>query len=161
MPALCCCIYVQCACRFGGEIISKEDMRRLSQDYLHTVEQYEQRIVDLRKQLHDTHGAMQCYRLRKRISALQIAVNDMRYNAHVCATYYDKASNYLPGKVKISAKPTQKQSCGAKKRFSRNGYGLPAPAAAMRCREPDKSAVSSLGAVLLRGADAARGISDT
>ena len=150
-----------CADRFGGEIISKEDMRRLSQDYLHTVEQYEQRIVDLRKQLHDTHGAMQCYRLRKRISALQIAVNDMRYNAHVCATYYDKASNYLPGKVKISAKPTQKQSCGAKKRFSRNGYGLPSPAAAMRCREPDKSAVSGLGAVLLRGADAARGIIDT
>lgn len=83
----------------GGETISKEDMHRLSADYLRTVEQYEQRIAELRKQLRGTHGAMQCYRLRKRITALQIAVNDMRYNAHVCATYYDKTSNYLPVEI--------------------------------------------------------------
>jgi len=145
----------------GGETISKEDMRRLSEDYLHTVAQYEQRIAELRKQLHDTHGAMQCYRLRKRITALQIAVNDMRYNAHLCATYYDKTSNYLLDEVKISAKPTQKRSSGAKKRFSRYGYGLPTPAAAVCSREPNKLSVSGLGAVLLRGVDTARGGSDT
>lgn len=141
--------------------IGKEDMRRLSQDYLCTVAQYEQRIADLREQLRGTTGAMQRYRLRKRITALQIAVNDMRYNAHVCATYYDKTSNYLLGEVKISAKPTQKRSSGAKKRFSRNGYGLPTPAAAVCSRGADKLSVPSLGAVLLRGTDAARGGSDT
>lgn len=136
-------------------------MRRLSQDYLHTVEQYEQRIAELREQLRGTTGAMQCYRLRKRITALQIAVNDMRYNAHVCATYYDKASNYLLDEVKISAKQTRKRQSGAKKRFSINGYGLPAPAAASRRRSTDKLSISGLGAVLLRGTDATRGSSDT
>lgn len=139
-------------------------MRRLSQDYLHTVAQYEQRITELRKQLHDTGGAMQRYRLRKRITALQIAVNDMRYNAHICATYYNNtsnASNYLLDEVKISAKQTQKRQSGAKKRFSVNGYGLPTPAAASRCRSTDKLSVSGLGAVLLRGTDTARGSSDT
>lgn len=129
-------------------------MRRLSQDYLHTVEQYEQRIAELRKQLRVTHGAMQCYRLRKRITALQIAVNDMRYNAHVCATYYDKRTRY-------SAKPTQKRKQRCKKRFSRNGYGLPTPAAAVCSREPNELSISGLGAVLLRGTDTTRGRGDT
>lgn len=136
-------------------------MRRLSADYLRTVEQYEQRIAELRKQLRGTHGAMQCYRLRKRITALQIAVNDMRYNAHVCATYYDKTSNYLPVEVKISAKKTQKQPNGARKKFSRYGYGLPTPAAAVCSREPNELSISGLGAVLLRGTDTTRGRSDT
>ena len=136
-------------------------MRRLSADYLHTVDQYEQRIADLRDQLHDTTGAMQRYRLHKRIIALQQAVNDMRYSAHICATYYDCGGKNMPERTQKRAKKTQKQPCGAKKRFSRHGYGLPTPAAAMCRRDPDKPAVSSLGAVLLRGTDAARGISDT
>ena len=136
-------------------------MRRLSADYLRTVGQYEQRIVELRKQLHSTTGAMQRYRLRKRITALQIAVNDMRYNAHVCATYYDKTSNYLPVEVKISAKPTQKQLYKTKKRFSIGGYGLPTPAAAGRSRNADKLSVSSFCAVLLRELNTTRDSSDT
>lgn len=136
-------------------------MRRLSQDYLHTVAQYEQRIAELRDQLRGTTGAMQRYRLRKRITALQIAVNDMRYNAHVCATYYDKASNYLLDEVKISAKQTQKQPCKTKKRFSIGGYGLPSPAAAGRSRNADKLSVSSFCAVLLRESNAERNCSDT
>lgn len=133
-------------------------MCRLSADYLHTVEQYEQRIADLRDQLHSTEGAMNRYRLRKRIIALQTAVNDMRYNAHICATYYD---NNLPKRTRYSAKTTKKQPCGAKKRFSRHGYGLPTPAAAGRRRDVDKPAVSGLGAVLLRGTDTAGSVSDT
>lgn len=145
----------------GGETISKEDMYRLSQDYLHTVDRYEQRIADLRDQLQDTDGAMQRYRLRKRIIALQTAVNDMRYSAHVCATYYDDRDKKALERARYSAKTTQKCKRGRKKRFSRNGYGLPTPAAAMCSRDPDKPAVSSLGAVLLRGTDATRGISDT
>lgn len=136
-------------------------MRRLSADYLNTVAQYERRIAELRDQLRSTRGAMQCYRLRKRITALQVAVNDMRYNAHVCATYYDKASNYLLDEVKTSAKQTQKQPCKTKKRFSIGGYGLPSPAAAGRSRNADKLSISSFCAVLLGESDAARDSSDT
>lgn len=136
-------------------------MRRLSADYLRTVEQYEQRITELRKQLHSTTGAMQRYRLRKRITALQIAVNDMRYNAHVCATYYDCGGKNMPERTQKRAKKTQKQPNGARKKFSRYGYGLPTPAAAVCSRGADKLSVSSLGALLLRGSDTTRSFDDT
>lgn len=133
---------------------SRDEMQSLSAEYMQTVQQYEQRITELREQLRTTGNAMQAYRLRRRIAALQAVVNDLRATAHRCAHYYDRPRS--SNEVMTYSRRTQTTQSRRRQRFRRSGYGSPTPAAAMRSGDFDKPAISSFCAVLLRESNATR-----
>ncbi len=119
-------------------------LKDLAADYLKNIEIMEQRISQLEEQAKAADQLETRRKLRKRINTLHVMVCESRRTLFQIEHYYDRPEE------KAYVKKSKPKRDRSKKKFSRHGYGAPAPAAVEHGEYADKPPVSGLRAAFFR-----------